>query len=213
MAVGESELDLLAFAARLQEVCSGGWRLRTLTGFFCLWLQEHFRTADRIGDELLKRRVWTAGDDSSILIESATRWRPNMTEKRPGLIIKRNSQKVLRQIIADRMMGFGAGSPGGKHVTWLTGSHTVFCIAGEGGEAELLAYEVLDELIGFSALLRGPLGFVKLLVSEAGDLGILEEASQNFVVPITVSYVYEHGWTLRNALPRLKTIDLSLFQP
>lgn len=212
MPTGHSELNAVTFANNLCQVCCGGWQLRVLTGFFCLWLREHFRTADRITEELLQHRLWRDADDTGILIESVTRWRPSTTEKRPALVVKRNAQKVLRQGIADRMM---STSPeyAGSHVTFLTGSHTVFCVAGESGEAELLAYEVLDELIGFSALLRQPLGFLKLLVSEVGELGILEEASQNFVVPITVAYAYEHGWQLRQTLPPLKSISLSLFAP
>jgi hypothetical protein len=198
--------------AKLCEVCSTGSRLRLLTGFIALWMREHFSLATAIEDPALQARVWKPTQDTGILIESISKWDPTTTGKRPAIIVKRNSQNILRQIIEDRLMpGMGPEATRGMYSSFRQGSHTVFCIGGESAETEILAEEVLRELMHFAVVLRHPLRLHKLLVTEVGELALLEEADENFVVPITIAYAFEDSWEITNNAPLVTRVDLSVF--
>jgi hypothetical protein len=60
-------------------------------------------------------------------------------------------------------------------------------------------------------VLRHPLRLHKLLVTEVGELALLEEADENFVVPITIAYAFEDSWEITNNAPLVTRVDLSVF--
>jgi len=207
-----STINLQEFCTKLCSVCRTGWRLRLLTGFVTLWMRSHFSSADSIDDPALKHRIWKPTQDTGILIESISKWDPKTTGKRPAIIVKRNPQKILRQIIEDRLMpGMGPESTRNIFSSFRQGSHTIFCIGGESAETEILAEEVAIELIQFAAVLRQPLRLHKLQTTEIGDLSLVEEADENFVVPITLAYAFEDTWELTNRAPPIRRVDLSVF--
>ena len=73
---------------RVSSICSLGMRPLLMTGFLRQNLMEHFAEKDQIEDGSLKDYLWKSSADSSILIESITRWKPNEAAARPALIIK-----------------------------------------------------------------------------------------------------------------------------
>jgi len=197
----------------LSSLCSLMNRPIVLTGLFRDVLIRHFSSDKYIEEPDLRHLIWKSGEDTGILIESIHRWRPETTERRPAVIVKRNAYQNERRGIGDRRMGPIADKEGNDHyVTFWKGSHTLFCIGGTGAQAEILATEVQRELTEFGPELVRTLGLMRFQVTEIGAVGELEEAQENFVVPVTVGYAYEERWITRIQGPRLNTVSLSLIK-
>lgn len=191
-------------------LCSLLPRPLILTGLLREILIRHFAKAEYIETPELAHLLWQEGEQSGILIESIHRWRPELTEKRPAVIVKRNSYANRRLGIADRNNGSPADMQGHAHyTTFWVGSHTLFCIGGSGAQAELLGTEVLRELHHFHPLIRATALLHRFQVTEVGAIAELEEARENFVVPVTVSYAYEDRWIIRQENPTLRSISFS----
>jgi hypothetical protein len=192
-------------------LCSLLARPILITGMFREVLSNHFSSAAFIEQPELRHLIWQTGETSSILIEAIHRWNPQMTELRPGIIIKRNSYANHRVGINDKSQGNPGDRQGNPHfATYWIGSHTLFCIGGSGGQAEVLSTEVQRELTEFGPLIREAMQLHRFQVTEVGAVSELEEAQENFVVPVTVGYAYEQKWTLRQQSPTLKTISLAV---
>ena len=198
---------------RVSSICSLGMRPLLMTGFLRQNLMEHFAEKDQIEDGSLKDYLWKSSADSSILIESITRWKPNETAARPALIIKRGPWRVERKGINDQ--NFGADNLDGydRYSTFMHGSHTIYCITNTGAECEKLSAEVYRHLITFTPLIRQELKLHRFVVAEVGPLSELEESDEHFVVPISVTYSHEEAWTLKPQVPKLKRIVLTTFEP
>jgi hypothetical protein len=52
---------------------------------------------------------------------------------------------------------------------------------------------------------------MRFAVAEVGELAILEEGRQNYVVPITVAYTVQEFWLIRQEAPKVNRIDLAKF--
>lgn len=194
----------------LPSLCAMGPRLLTMTGLFRVWMINHF-TPGNTESEQLTRLVWDKDvRKTGIVIESHTAWDPQTTGATPAVVIKRQAWRKVRLGIADKLMG-ELPVDGIVHYTNLwEGAHTFFCVGGESGEVEMLAAEVFGELNEFADAVRSELGLMRLTVAEVGEVAILEEASQNFVVPITVGYGVQHSWRLKQELPYFKRVDAAL---
>jgi hypothetical protein len=73
-----------------------------LTGVYRDVLTRHFSNSRFIEESALKSFIWNGSQATGILIETNTRWRPELTSKRPGIVIKANEFKNMREGIADR---------------------------------------------------------------------------------------------------------------
>jgi hypothetical protein len=201
-------------------LCENGWQPLLLTGLFRDMLIRHFSDPKELRSEDLRQFIWKPGADSGILIESAYRWRGDLVEKRPAILVKRNAYRQRRLGIRDEIIGAGTDSAlfkneRGAHtihtVNWM-GSHTIFCIHGTGASCEILASEVVDELTVFTPAIRQQLLLEDFQVTEVGEISELEEATENYVIPITVGWVYNKTWQLKlESLPLRKVVqDLNL---
>lgn len=191
-------------------LCSLLPRPLLLTGFFRDILMRHFAERDQIEAPELQQLIWQQGEQTNILIESIHRWVPELTERRPAVVIKRNAYTNRRRGIGDRQQLPSADTFGNPHyATFWVGSHTLFCIGGSGAQAELLATEVQRELTEFGPVIRRTLNLHRFQVTEVGAIAELEEATENFVVPVTVGYAYEQVWSLAKQAPTLRTVSLS----
>lgn len=185
-------------------------RPMVMTGFFRDHLVRHFQEGV-IEDHALRHLIWKNDLTTNILIESVHRWRPQSTEARPAVIIKRNAYSNRRVGIGDRMQGNPADRQGNPHyATYWIGSHTLFCIGGSGAQAELLATEVQREMTEFGPVIHKVMGLHRFQAAEVGEIGELEESTENFVVPVTVAYAFEQRWILLQQAPRLSAISLSM---
>jgi hypothetical protein len=181
-----------------KRLCCSTMKPRQFTGILQLWLTQHFSDPNNITEEGVKSRIWTPDiATSQIQVLPVSDWRPNTTEQRPALLIKRQELKFVRFGIDNRLMGGGPKYTSKRYYSaGLQGSHTVFCISGEGGEAEELAAEVMNELMKFAPIIREWLNMLRVELVGIGELAKLEEASENFVVPVNIAYAFLQGWEL-----------------
>jgi hypothetical protein len=184
-----------------------------MTGFFREWFINHFANADNIEAKELRGKLWKAVPSTDIVVESITQWRPDLTQKRPAIIIKRNDWQVNRVTIRDELHGKINWDGSKDYAVMVSGSHTLFCIAGKGTEAEILAGEVYRDLMQFAPVIRDELALIKFVVVSVGSLFELEEAKETYGVPVTVSYVAGESWKIIPQAPVLKSIVLSKFIP
>jgi hypothetical protein len=186
-------------------------RPQLLTGIFRDVLMRHFYSVGNIEEPDLRELVWKEGETTSILIESVHRWRPELTEHRPAVLIKRNTLQNMRRGIGDRQQGNPVDAFGDEHyATFWVGSHTMFCLGGSGAQAELLGTEVQRELTEFGPAIRQALDILRVQVMQMGAVTGLEEARENWVVPVTVGYGYSEQWRLTQIAPKLNAVSLSL---
>lgn len=191
----------------ISNLCAKGWRPIMLTGLLRDLLVKHFQPR-LIEDSDLRSLIWREDEkQTKILIESIHRWRGELVEFRPAILVKRNTYQNQRLGIGDRVGADGRGMV--RYSTFWVGSHTVFCIHGTGAGVEILATEVQRELTEFAPVVRQTLGLKKWSVTEVGAISEVEEARESFVVPITVGWAYEENWTLELESPKLRRISLS----
>jgi len=183
-----------------------------ITGIFVDLLTSHFGTPEWIEEPRLRKLVWKPTPDTGILIEPQFRWTPQMANKRPSIIIKRNAwASEPRGIGDDICQGNPLQSPGmEKYLVQWVGSHTIFCTHTTGASAELLGAEVARELGQFAKVYRDKLGFLRVRVTQIGDLSKLEEDQESLVVPVTIGYAFEEKFSIMPQAPRLRSIGLSM---
>ena len=199
---------------KVSALCSYGMRPHVMTGLLRQLLVDHFADVQNIEDPKVRRQIETLGawqpvenglNQSSILIESITRWNPNNADKRPAVLIKRNDWRWMRQTIGDKA-GENPYTGSTSYMGFWEGSHTLYCLAQNGAETEFLTTEVVRFLVTFSPLIRDQMDLMRFLVSSVGGIGEVQEVIQGYAVPVTVSYVAEESWELQPYVPRLKRI-------
>jgi hypothetical protein len=171
---------------------------------------QHFSSADTIENPILKKKTWSKDYRiTNIAIEKSNEWTPQLTETRPGIIIKRGTWTKVRLGINDRMMGF---SPTGQRefANYWQGTHTFFCIDSEAGAADVLGAEVFRELNQNGNQLEVELDMKRWTVAEIGATGRLKEAANKYVVPVSVAYMLEEAWIVQIESPLFKRVDLSI---
>lgn len=198
-------------------LCSNNWQPILVTGFFRDFLIRQWSSAQNILSPELKQYLWKEQPDSGILIETVHRFRGDIVEKRPAIMIKRNSFRNLPMGFAHQIQGEGlvayTNEKGAitRYSTHFVGSHTLFCIHQTGASTEILATEVQNQVLEFSPVIRKKLRLLQFNVAEIGAIQELEESTENYVVPITVSWAYQHTWELREESLPLQAVSLSSF--
>lgn len=193
---------------RVSSLCEMGWRPIMITGLFRDMLARHFSEASLIEQADLRRYLWSDNERSGILVESVHRYRGDLVGKRPAILIKRNAY-ASRKLFLNDFSGTNGRGEDSHTVIWV-GSHTLFCIHGTGASVEILATEVQRELTEFAPVVRQYLSLAQYAVTEVGAASMLEEATENFVIPITVAWAYQQRWKLQpEALP-LRRVPLSI---
>ncbi len=191
------QCDLKVDFSEISDLCEIMPQPLLTTGIFIKWMRTHFADADKIELDVVKEFTWD--DDianTNIIIDSVFRFNAAQTETRPGIFVKRNNWEVVRMGIDDRKL-FRTNDPNWQqYITFYKGSHTLFCVAGESAEVELLATEVYRELVMAGPRARSVFNFLRFTVAEIGEPAILEEATENFVVPITVAYAGQDVWQI-----------------
>jgi hypothetical protein len=198
-------------------LCDNGWQPILITGFFRDFLTRQWSDAQNILTPELRQYLWKEQTDSGILIETVHRWRGDIVEKRPAIMIKRNSYRNLAMGFSHQIQGGGLAAyqteKGAikRYATHYVGSHTLFCIHQTGASADMLATEVQNQLMEFSPIVRSHLKLRQFSVAEVGAIQELEESTENYVVPVTASWAYEHTWELREKSLPLQAVSLSSF--
>ncbi len=192
----------------VSSVCSIGMRPYVMTGFLRRLLIQHYADPECVADVVMRTRFqgangWKSDTSTGLYIESITRWRSELAENRPGLVIKRNAWRWERVTIGSQA---GSEYVEGKrqfHGFWY-GSHTIFALADKAAEAELLANETVAMLLQYSPLVTEQMELHRFIPVEIGALAQVEESTKNYAVPITFAYVAEENWILETHAPRVK---------
>lgn len=206
------------FSSAPSALCSTGHQPLIMTGVFVQLIRQHFSDRENIADPVMRAKalgepghwIWRENPtETGITIESATRFDPRQAETRPAVYVRRNSWQTRKISINDQVQGRPLLSGQRMFTKLLMGSHTLFCLAGEAGEAEKLGYEVAADLITSGPIIREELYLHQFAVAEIGGIGKIKEASDNFAVPVTVSYAFENTWQMHQHVPLLKTIGVT----
>jgi hypothetical protein len=191
-------------------------------------LRDHFSKASNLEfnganylDETLELEnyVWNEDNrDTRIKIESVWDYVLEDLQRRPALYVKRNKIQTQKSAIGD---GFTAAPntdghgnvrnvPGRYQTRAILGSHTIFCVGGTGAEAELIGWEVFNHLHQFAQVIREEFRFHRFIVPEVGEVGLLEEFDDHFVVPVVVAYAAFPAWRVDVEAPWLKTVAINV---
>lgn len=197
-----------------------GLRLNVLTGLFLDLLATHFSSAAHIRDPLLQGYIWNADSTlSKILIVPSWKWQTADQQRRPGIVVRRDALQFSGIGLAD-----GAAIIGDRSETRIpsiadetlhvlaSGSHTLFALSAQPGQVERLADEIALRILHFQQALRKEFGFHTFRVAGIGALADIEEASEYFAVPVTVSYSLDEAWSVPTEAPFLKRIVVTTQQ-
>lgn len=188
-------------------ICSLGWTAPYMTGMLRQELISHFADRDGLPEPALRDYLWQPGSNSDILIESITRWRPEVASSRPAVLIKSNSQRPQPLGINNLHMGLQPRDGYDRYSVFVAGSHTLFCLDSVAGACQRLATDVYRWLIWFGSVLRQEMHLNRFAVAEMGGVSEVAESSEHYVVPVSIAYVYEEAWTIKPSAPRLKRLD------
>lgn len=194
----------------LSALCSYGQSQLVMTGALRQILIQHCSDVRNILNNTLRERmgregVWSEGTSTGIVIESLHKWRPELTESRPGLILKEGTWQWQRMGIGDQK---GEDYRSGKMFFggYWSGSHTIFALANEGAEAQILANEAMKCLLWYEEEITTQLELQRFMPVSIGEVAALKESKEHYVVPIVVGYVVPEFWYLQPDSPRLKRI-------
>jgi len=152
---------------------------------------------------------------STILIESVYKWDVRTIGQRPALLVRRDQQAPqILGISGNRVLTMGTPSErdmqdwGYEHATPVQGAHTIFAIAREAGQAEVLAQESSAHLRQFGPVFEREFGFLRFHLSQIGAVAQLKESDEHFVVPLKVEYAYYDRWKLIPVAPRFAGVSI-----
>jgi hypothetical protein len=200
------------FGKEVSALCSKIATPVIITGLFRDLLIRQFSDPNNLRESRLRHLLWDDTNGSKILVESIHRWRPETTQKRPAIILKRNAYRNTRVTVGEQYQGAPGDTQGNtRYITLWSGTHTLFCLAGSGAEAELLSTEVQQSLTEFAPLMSSYIPRLhRMHVAEVGPVAEIEESQETSVVPVTVFYQYEQGWILKMQAPRLMNVAINL---
>ena len=194
----------------LSSLCERGWQPLLITGLLRDVLARHFTEETQIESPDLRQYLWREDERSGILIESVYRWRGDVVEKRPAILVKRNAYTILEYAINNFIGITGRDTQVQEQGIFWVGSHSLFCLHGTGASVELLATEVQRFLTAFAQVFRKDLGLAKFAVTEVGAISEVEEAREHYVVPITVGWAFQEKWGLRYESLPTRRMPLSI---
>jgi hypothetical protein len=167
--------------------------------------------------EELAGYIWSPDvSKTRILIDAVWTFNTQNIQQRPAIMVKRNAWKTQRVAIADGMTIGPARREDGAidrvrgqfQSKAVLGSHSIFCIGGTGAEAELLGAEVFNHLHEFSQVIREDLRLHRFAVEELGEVALVDEFDDHFVVPIVAAYAFFSAWRTDVQAPWLKTVAI-----
>lgn len=201
--------------AALQPTGSNGidWAPLRVTKGALAWLRFHFGEAGRIHCPQLKNLVYVPdGPDGEpttpLVISTLAEYRPNDASRRPAVLVERGDQQLEGAAAGIGLRELGTFQL--NHTVPMHGSHTVFCLAGREGEIELLAAEVLLELVGFHQQAADRLCLRRLRAPAMGRRVRLDEPFKDtWTVPIHITYDYDVRFQVTPAAPALRRAQIS----
>ena len=202
--------DLQQRTCSVSSLCSYGMTPLIMQGALRQVLIQHFADTRNILNSTLRSTlersgVWRADAQTGIVIESLHKWRPELTEARPGLILKEGAWQWQRMGIGDSV---GEDWLTGRkfYQGYWQGSHTIFALAKEGPEAQIIAIEAMKCFLRAAAIILEQFELQRFVPVSIGEVSALKESTEHYVVPITVAYTVPEAWHMTPEAPRLKQI-------
>lgn len=194
----------------LSALCSYGMTTTVMTGALRQTLCQIFSNPLGILNSSLRGRIaekpWSADPATTgIIIESLNVWKPTLAERRPTLLLKSGAWKWSRVGLGNQA---GADELSGTQYYYghWEGSHTIFAIAQEPGEADILATEVAKLMLWYANPLAISLGLIRFALIGKDEIGVLQESTDYYVVPVSVAYIVPEVWSLTPEAPVLKRL-------
>lgn len=211
----------------ISSLCTTGHPANVMTGILLRLLQEHFASplgleyngVNEPGPRSLENYIWTnVVETTRIQILPVWLYNPQDIQRRPGLYVKRNGLKPERLGIDDGFTTAPVRNPDGTiqripgeyKSKLIIGSHTVFCVGGTGAEAELLGMEVFNHFDQFGSVIRRNMNMHRFGVTEVGEVSLLDEFDQHFVVPVVCGHAVASAWRIDVVAPWLKTLAIDI---
>lgn len=188
--------------------CTYGPLPLVMTGILRLWLIDYFSRMDNITAPTLQSRIFKYTPDTGLAIEDALTWKPELTEKRPAIIIRR--EEWVPQRVGALEHKTGTTEEGfWNYVRIWTGAHTLFCLCKEGAEAELLAGETYKFLLHYIPVFRTYFNLLRFDIGPIGRPAEVEESRDHWGVPINVNYGWSESWDVLIAQPKMTRVTIS----
>ena len=130
-------------------------------------------------------------------------------QRRPAIIIRRNSTTSERMGLAEGKLSNWNSERAVHHNTLYVGSHTVLCCAPTEAESELIAFEAQLYLNRFQHQIRHALCMLRMRISDIGQTGILQEARQKYATPFNIGYAYDQPFAVYPVSPDIRFINVN----
>ena len=190
---------------------------QVLTGIFLDLLRQRFGAGTFRRSEALDGLTWVPDfRQTSLIIGVAGEFEPRATDRRPAVLVKRKGSRPTRLSINDQYHGLPAPDPhysvdsGMPYEVLISSTYTLFCLGRVEAEAEALGVEVWFELMEFGPLIRREGCLTRFELMELPEVGKLEEDTERFVLPVSCTASWQHGWRLRPTGPVLKQTSLQI---
>ena len=150
--------------------------------------------------------------DSKVVIEHSYLWAPENCQNRPGLYVKRGAYapKGLARAGMDDLKKIGIDAE--RQYTVLPAcSLAIFCVSKIPGEANKLAWEAAEVLIGMAPIIKRDFNFIAFDLESIGEVGIIEEFKEFFTIPLTISTKFAEAWQVQQIAPKLKKVLVNAY--
>lgn len=148
---------------------------------------------------------------TKVIIERSCLFKSEAVQKRPAIYVKRGPISFPpRKVGFDDLQKYNAKTGESERAVFAAGSAVCFCISKQTGQVERLAEEVSEVLIAFKPIIRQDFGFTRFDVSSVGEIGVLEESTEFFAVPVITAFEYIEHWTLQYESLILRKIIVEL---
>jgi hypothetical protein len=194
----------------LSALCSYGHNQNLITGMLRQILMQHFVDPEQVLIDSLRRYLetngaWKEGVTSGLYVEALHRWRPELTEARPTILVKEGKWRWERLGIGNLLSADWVTGREEFSGLW-SGTHTLFAVAKQGAETLSLAAEVAKVLLWYGREITLSFDLQFFTVVSIGELAALKESTEHYVVPVDVAYLVPESWFLEQEAPRLKRI-------
>ncbi len=160
-----------------------------LTGIFVDLLKNHFKTNS--GDFQWHENAVT----TKLIIKPAYLWDAEIVQKRPACYIKRGGLRY-QKIVINNLQQISQKTDTISYVVTCQGSIIIVCMSENAGTVERLAEEVSELFIAYTPIIRKEYDFIEFKMENIGEVSLLKEHSNIFIVPVTISFLFSENWSL-----------------
>jgi hypothetical protein len=191
-------------------IASTGLNALLLNGAFAHFIRHHFSDFRNIEDPRLRDRIqrnpFKPGDTTGLFIDDLDEWAPEKTNQRPAILCKRGKYEFQRFIFNDEVDD-DVLTGSSDHEVMCVGSTGIICMSPLPAEATILAIELYRYFVRFNQVIQQELGLHRFLVGAVESVSTVEEATEQFAVPISLGYVFTEQWRVSPMTPKLKDVD------